>query len=298
MAAIVGAVAYAIAQLPVPSTIVAASRTAYGHLRVLDSAESRRLLHGTTEHGSQTRQCFGGNITELCGTPTSYYAAGGVIDSTLATIRRSKSGTGLSVTVVGLGAGTIAAYCGEGDSFRFIEIDPVVVTYASKYFRFLEHAQGRCATLTSTTGDGRIQLRSQPKATVDVLILDAFSSDSVPSHLLTTEAVAEFARVLTTEGVLLYHISNRYFDLGPILAAAAHNQGLESAIADDPGQASTRRQSSRWLVMSRYIRPALQDLIDRGIPSSPAGPAGPWTDERHSIWSIVRPIAARTGGGR
>ena len=167
-------------------------------------------------------------------------------------IARSRPGAaaGRTIGVVGLGSGTVAAWSRPGDRLTFYEIDPLVVRVAQDpaYFTWLSDAAVRP---TIVLGDARLSLAPVPAATYDVLVLDAFSSDAIPAHLLTTEALADDARVLRPGGVLAIHVSNRYYDLAPAVASAARAAGLtvlqrvyQPTVADQKRGAAL----SHWLI--------------------------------------------------
>jgi spermidine synthase len=195
---------------------------------------------------------------------------------------------GARVAVVGLGAGTLAAYGKPGQHFAFYEIDPTVVRLARdpRCFTFL----GDCrATVEVVVGDARLTLAAAPPQSFDLIVLDAFSSDSIPLHLISREALRGYRQKLVLEGVLAFHISNRYLDLAPVLADLAADARLECWDFDDqcgsafPSQ--EERASSHWLVMARREQ-ALCDLIDSGNWSRPQGTGGrpPWSDDFSNVF--------------
>ncbi|MFO0849809.1 MAG: fused MFS/spermidine synthase [Gemmataceae bacterium] len=196
---------------------VLVARNFFGTLRVAESADGKftRLLHGTTLHGQEHRGPDGRAV------PSMYYhrtgPIGRLLDSRPAEKRRR-------VAAVGLGVGALAAYSRSGETWTYYEIDPGVVRIArgSGYFHFLSEARGEVQVVL---GDARRQLAREPDGAFDLIILDAFSSDAIPAHLLTTEAFAVYAAKLAPGGVLAFHLSNRYLDLPPLVArvAAAQN---------------------------------------------------------------------------
>ncbi len=224
----------------------ARSRSYFGVYTVRDRDDVRELDHGTTVHGVQLR-----GSPERERTPTTYYAVGsGVGQAMLAAPRLY--GPAARIGVVGLGTGTLACYARPGQHWRFYEIDPAVVRIArdTGQFSYLS----RCLPNPQIRmGDARIGLAHDAPDSLDLLALDAFSSDSVPMHLMTREAFATYGRVLTRDGLLLVHISNRFIDLEPVVAAAAREGGWASAqyqyrpsslIAD-------RASPSDWVALSR-----------------------------------------------
>jgi SAM-dependent methyltransferase len=189
-----------------------------------DSPPARLLSHGTTLHGIQ-------NLTPGWETePTSYYARRSGIGHALASAEVFH-GPNPRIGIVGLGTGTLSCYAMPGQSWTFFEIDPEMVRIArrSGQFTFLS----RCAPQAKVVlGDARISLGRQAPGSLDVLAVDAFSSDAVPMHLLTREALQVYRRALSPDGLLLIHISNRYLDLEPVLAAAARLDGWHGAVFD------------------------------------------------------------------
>jgi SAM-dependent methyltransferase len=219
-------------------------RSFFGVSKVVNVAGQQRLYSGTTLHGVQYTDARSGD-------PTSYYALGSPLSDVFADLRTRTSGA--SVGVVGLGAGVVAAYAQSTDRLTYFEIDPLVVKLASDphYFSYLTET---LAHVDIVLGDGRLTLAEQPASTFDVLVLDAFSSDSVPPHLLTAEAVASYMRVLRPGGVLAFNLSNRYYDLAPAVAATARSLGLEaqmrSFVPDAEQVADHAATASLWLVVA------------------------------------------------
>ena len=198
------------------------------------------------------------------------------------------------IGVVGLGAGTLACYARPGQSWRFYEIDPLVAKIARDpaKFSFLS----RCLPHAPIEiGDARLSLARQPSRSSDILVIDAFSSDAIPMHLLTREAIANYGRVLSPDGLLLFHISNRYINLKPVLAAAARLDGWQTAYRDySPPEKDEVRHAGRsvWVAFSRSARTiqSLKDLSpDEGWSSMGNQPAiTPWTDDYGSILPLLR----------
>jgi hypothetical protein len=225
------------------------ARSFFGVTQVLDSANGdlKLLMNGTTVHGSQST-----DPTQRR-SPRSYYVRNGPIGDVFRALTTSARGRGSSeVGVVGLGAGALASYVDDAMTMTFFEIDPVVVRVASdpRYFTYLSDAPRKPAIVL---GDARLSLATEPAARFDLLVLDAFSSDSPPVHLLTTEAVADEVRAVRPDGVIAFHVSNRYYDLAPAVAAAAERNGLtilerwhDVGPVHEPGETP-----SHWLAASR-----------------------------------------------
>ncbi|HEV2747357.1 MAG TPA: fused MFS/spermidine synthase [Allosphingosinicella sp.] len=213
------------------------------------------LTHGTTLHGLQNLAA--GRQFE----PTTYYARSSGVGLALGSAERL-FGPRARIGVVGLGTGTLACYARPAQDWRFFEIDPSMVRLASDsgYFTFLR----QCAPhARMVIGDARLTLARQPPASLDMLAIDAFSSDSVPMHLLTREAFGVYARALQPRGILLVHISNRYLDLEPVVAASARQGGwaaakLHYSPQDSPRELNTT--ASVWIAMAPR-QEALDDMF-------------------------------------
>jgi hypothetical protein len=194
-------------------------RSFFGVTEVLrpPGATLTTLMNGTTVHGIQSTD------PALAGVPEAYYARPGPFGDLFRSL--AADGRPHAVAAVGLGAGAITTYLQPGWSMTFYEIDPLVADVAadSRYFTYLSGAAERP---TIVLGDARLSLRDVPSGSYDAIVVDAFSSDSIPAHLLTSEAMAEYARVVTPGGLILVHVSNRYYDLAPAVAAAAEANGL------------------------------------------------------------------------
>jgi len=248
---------------------------------------ARVLVHGTTIHGIQNR-----GSPERERMPTSYYAPGSGVGIALAAAPRLYGNTA-RIGVVGLGAGTLACYARPGQRWKFYEIDPVVVGIARDPARFT--FLSRCLPkVPIIVGDARLTLEREPAAAADILVVDAFSSDSVPMHLLTREAFATYRRHLAPGGLLLVHISNRYLDLEPVIAAAARDgwsARLRRYMPDANGLA-VHETGSVWIALSSSAQ-----VIDRLAASNSDAPwrplkprpgFEPWTDEHSSILPIIK----------
>jgi SAM-dependent methyltransferase len=248
----------------------ARSRSYFGVYTVSDRRDgrTRQLSHGTTLHGVQS--LLPGQETE----PTSYYGRRSGVGIAMASAERLY-GANANIGIVGLGTGTLACYRRPGQHWRFFEIDPNVVRISreSGYFSFLF----RCAPdVDIVIGDARLTLSAEPPGRLDILAVDAFSSDAVPMHLLTHEALAVYGRALAPDGILLIHISNRFIDLQPVLAAGAAVGGWHTALRDDyihPTMDPDNLNSSIWVALSRD-RAKLEMLKS-------ASPEDPWYDPEH-----------------
>jgi SAM-dependent methyltransferase len=271
------------------------TRSYFGIYTVTDrhNPPARVLTHGTTLHGIQ-------NLTpgqEI--EPTTYYARRSGVGHALASAEVFQ-GPNATIGIVGLGSGTLTCYALPGQDWRIFEIDPAMVRIARDPARF--SFLSRCAPRARIVlGDARLSLARQPPGELDILAVDAFSSDAVPMHLLTREALQVYRRALTPEGLLLIHISNRYLDLEPVLAAAARADGWHAAIYEYvPTQAEEARNMtiSVWVAMARdpdtlfALRLASAADAHLWLPlRRRAGFAG-WTDDHASILPLLEDISS------
>lgn len=200
---------------------ILATRNFYGVFRIEEPSEKaedeawiRTLYSGTTMHGQQFM------YSKLQGLPTSYYGTHSGIGGVLNSYPREG---GIKVGIVGLGAGTLAVYAKPGDTYRFYEINERVHEIALEYFKYLDNCEGNYEVVI---GDARLRLEDESPQSYDVIVLDAFSSDSIPVHLLTAEAFELYRSHLNPGGVICAHISNRHLDLRPVLVANADHISL------------------------------------------------------------------------
>ncbi len=263
----------------------ARERSYFGVYTVRGDGAVRELDHGTTVHGLQLR---GSPARER--TPTTYYVANSGIGQAMQALP-ALYGPRARVGVVGLGTGTLSCYAKPGQAWRFYEIDPAVVRIARDTGQFTYLSQ--CLPKPSIRiGDARIVLAGERSSSLDLLALDAFSSDTVPMHLMTREAFATYGRVLSPRGLLLVHISNRYLDLQPVVAAAAREGGWTAThLLYRPSPTESDRASpSDWIALSRD-----PDVIDTLTTANPdwtpiVAKAGttPWTDDYSTILPLLK----------
>jgi hypothetical protein len=231
------------------------------------------LFNGTTVHGTQSTD------PALRHIPTTYYSEGGPAGDLFSLVRSIVEGRTAQVGVVGLGAGTLGAYVTPELSMSFFEIDPVVVRVASDpaYFTYLSDAP---VAPRIVLGDARLSLEDEPAGEFDLVVLDAFSSDSIPVHLLTTEAIATEWRTVRSGGLVAFHISNRYYDLTPAIAAGAGTLGLtvleRTHTPDATGQAEGATPA-RWLAATDD-QEAIATLLTMGWTKAVAADH-PFTDD-------------------
>lgn len=253
-------------------------RTFFGQYEVYAKDGRQVFVHGNTIHGFQlidpARRM----------TPVSYYAATGPMGDVFAAYGAGALSD--RVGVVGLGAGGLAAYGRPGQRMDFYEIDPAVVRIAkdTRWFTYLRDC--RCDART-ITGDGRLEVRKVPDGGYGLMILDAFSSDAVPTHLLTREAIRLYTRKLRPGGILVFNISNRNLDLAPMLGATSRAAGLVSLTARDPEPRNPVAFGSAWVVMARTAGD-LAPLRARNPRWHPIEAAGPvWTDSYSSLFGVL-----------
>jgi hypothetical protein len=267
-----------------PPGLLYTERSFFGINRVVADSSYHALRHGNTLHGVQSldpaRRCD----------PLSYYTPTGPIGQTFAALR--DTGARQRVAVVGLGAGSLAAYSQPGEQWTFYEIDPSVARIArnSQYFTFLRDCAPDAAVVL---GDGRLSLAQAPAGQFDLMVLDAYSSDSIPVHLITREALALYLDKLAPAGVLAFHTSNRYLDLKPVLGNLAQDAGLTALFERDlevsEAELQAGKSPSEWVVLARD--PADLGALARDPRWSPL-PTQPsrrlWTDDFSSILSVLR----------
>lgn len=249
------------------------TRNFFGVLKIEAYRDVVMMKHGGVLHGMQLRDPDKRRVG------TTYYSAGSGVGLLLSTCRSERP---LKVGLVGLGAGTIAVYGRAGDHFRFYEINPEVVRLAKKYFSFLADCP---ATTDIVLGDARLRLEQEEPQNYDVLVLDAFSGDGVPVHLLTSEAFDVYRRHLKPDGVVAAHVSNRHLDLRPVLRAQAERFGWQMLVAvqnrDDAGASH-----NAWVLLSSDAeRLACQELVAKQVRDD--GRKILWTDARSDLMAIL-----------
>ena len=263
----------------------ARTRSYFGIYTVGGTDHVRQLSHGTTVHGTQL---IGSIARER--TPTAYYVTGSGVGRAMQAVPEFY-GPRARVGVVGLGAGTLACYAKPGQNWRIYEIDPVMVRIArdTGQFSFLSRCLPDPAMVI---GDARLNLVAQTENSLDLLALDAFSSDSVPMHLITREAFASYDRVLAPNGLLLVHISNRFLDLEPVVAAAAPGGGWHSAkLVYRPSPTAPEGETvSVWVALSRD-KAVMDRLRARGgdwLALHTRAGFTPWTDDYSTILPLLK----------
>jgi hypothetical protein len=258
------------------------SRNFYGTLRVKDTGPAssdtamRRLMHGVIMHGEQYLH------PEKRGRITTYYT--------------ESSGVGLAVKyfqamgptrvgVVGLGTGTIAGYARNGDVTRFYELNPRVIEIARHDFKFIADSKGEVDTVL---GDARLTMEREAPQQYDVLAIDAFSSDAIPVHLITREAMAIYLKHIKPDGVVAFHTTNRFLKLAPVVEQIAKTYGLQVALISDD---ETGGDASRtdWVLVTRN-RKLLADkkIVERATEITPIPKLRLWTDDFNNLVQILK----------
>jgi SAM-dependent methyltransferase len=257
-------------------------RNFYGSLRVQQTVTThgdpiRSLMNGTIEHGSQI------DSPDLSRVPTTYYAEDSGIGLAL---KHCCEGRPKRVGVVGLGVGTLAAYGKPGDTFRFYEINPSVLPIAQNLFTYLRESK---ASLTFIEGDGRASLAAEPSQQFDVLVVDAFSGDAIPLHLLTVEALAIYRRHLAPGGILAFHVSNQYVDLESEVAQLAASANLQVCSINSPPDDQSGEFRAIWgLVTDNTALFDEPDVALRATEIKPVPHVSAWTDNYSSLLPLVR----------
>jgi len=258
-----------------------AVRNFYGGLRVSDSgvgrSATRNLLHGTITHGEQFL------APERRRLATTYYGPQTGIGLA---IRNLEPNDPRNIGVIGLGTGTLATYGRLGDRIQYYEINPLVVRLARAEFTYLADCQ---AKLDIVLGDARLSLEREPNQNFDVLAVDAFSSDSIPVHLLTVEAFRLYFRHIKPEGVLAVHVSNRYLDLKPIVQLAAKALGKHTLVIDTDDDDDAGVFGATWVLVTgneAFLR-KLETGQD-GAKLMARNDLRMWTDNYSNLFRILK----------
>jgi SAM-dependent methyltransferase len=262
--------------------VMVSSRNFYGVMRVKEYGTPggddhlRRLLHGVILHGEQYLS------ESRRHTATTYYQVTSGIGAAILSLRER---SGNRVGVIGLGTGTIAAYGRKGDTYRFYDINPEVVTVARRDFTYLPDSG---AKIEIAIGDARLNLEREPAQRFDVLAVDAFSSDSIPVHLITREALGVYLKHMKPDGIVAFHVSNRFLNLVPVVARLAQEHGAHAVLVDE--ESDDDRTTSPWVLVSRDKK-ALErpEIVE-------AGATGPetrddwrtWTDDYSNLVQILK----------
>lgn len=259
------------------------SRNFYGVAKISEDEERRNLYNGTTFHGEQLFD------KKLAYIPTTYYTAPSGIGRAIRYEEVLNKKVPINVGTIGLGTGTIASYCRPGDRYTFYDIDPRIEMLARTYFTYLEH----CAGSDVRIGDARLLLDKERRegklGTYDILAVDAFSSDTIPAHLLTIEAMRLYLEHLKDDrSLLVVHTSNRYLTLAPVVRRIAQELGLTYRIVDSSSDDAPYATFSQWVIVSRdphaFESPIFKDLeADTNETRAPL-----WTDDYMNIFAALK----------
>ncbi|MCC6474153.1 MAG: hypothetical protein IT514_10455, partial [Burkholderiales bacterium] len=262
------------------------ARDFFGVLRVQESASAdrsvRRLMHGVIMHGKQYLE------EPLRREPTTYYGTSSGIGR-LVQVRRGPGGDrALRIGVIGLGVGTMAAYGRRADVIRFYDISAQVIGLSSgqtPYFTYLSDSAARIGTVL---GDARLALEREVPQRYDILVIDAFSSDAIPVHLITLEALDVYLRHLAEGGVVAFHVTNRYLDLPPVVKLLAERRGLASALVEDAGDPEAGA-STDWVLVTKdegvLREPA---LAEKSRPVTVPEGLSVWTDDFNNLFQVLK----------
>lgn len=257
-------------------------RSFYGALTTFDVRRSdppsyvRLLSHGSIKHGEQFLDPLRRRE------PTTYYGATSGIGRAMA----AAPGGPRRVGLIGLGAGTLASYGRNGDVYRIYEINPQVFELADSEFTFLRDSP---AQMERVLGDARLALEREAPQGFDLLAVDAFSGDAVPVHLLTAEAMDVYLRHMKPDGIVAFHVSNRYLELAPVVARVAALKGVHAVLVSDDAKDSKWLNSTDWVLVARDPGVLAREPL-RGAASPIALPADarPWTDDFNNLLGVLK----------
>lgn len=257
-------------------------RNFYGTLLTVDVHRQderdsvRQLYHGSIKHGEQYLS------PDRAKEPSTYYGpTSGIGLVLLYGPNNEKKKVGL----IGLGAGTLAAYGKTGDNYRFYEINPQVIDLARSEFSFMRDSQ---ATVETVLGDARLALEKEASNDFDVLAVDAFSGDSIPVHLITREAMTIYRRHIKQNGIIAFHITNRYLSLAPVIEKLASDQGLyASLVHDDAGDSSLNRTD--WVLVAKHPeRLNLPEIAAVAETIPRRNGVKVWTDDFNNLFQVLK----------
>jgi spermidine synthase len=265
--------------------VLLSARNFYGVIRVKEYGEAgssyhyRRLMHGVIMHGEQDMTEDGRRR------PTTYYQPSSGVGVAMAA--RQARGP-VRVGVIGLGAGTLAAYGRKADVFRFYDINPKVVAVARSKFTFLSDSE---ASIDVVLGDARLSLEREPPQGFDLLAVDAFSSDAIPVHLITREALAVYLRHVKPDGIVAFHVSNRFLNLVPVVGRIAQENGAHAVLITDSGDDGEEDHTvTDWVLVSRDPAALKAPQIEAASPEAPEEKAGwrTWSDDYSNLVQILK----------
>jgi hypothetical protein len=214
--------------------------------------------------------------------PTTYYGRTTGVAAAFAALGDRPAAR---VGVIGLGVGTVAAYAAPGQTFRFYEINPDGVRFAEQYFSFLKRCRGQAEIVL---GDARLSLEQEEPQHFDLLVLDAFSGDAIPTHLLTAEAFSIYQRHLQPDAIVAVHISNRYLDLAPVIAGLAEHCGYQPRRFTTAANPATGQFAADWILLQR---PTATQTAESSLPAGqPLEVRQPilWTDDHTNLFELLK----------
>lgn len=258
------------------------SRNFYGSMRVKTNGYTEektlawRLMHGVILHGEQYR------YPEYRDLATTYYGKGSGVGRAIEGLRKE----GMRVGLVGMGIGTLAVYGRPNDEYRFYELNPEVLEVANRHFTNLKDSK---AKITTVLGDARLSLEREAPNRFDVLAVDAFSSDSIPVHLVTSQAMQVYKQHMADGGVVAFHISNRYLDLTGVIRQLADHVNMRAIRVTDDPEAGSFLYRSDWILVTNN-QPFAQSLIDTGvgIEVEVNKNLSPWSDDYNNLLQILK----------
>jgi hypothetical protein len=275
--------------------LIHVQRSFFGVVRVTYDSELnvRRLFHGTTLHGQQSIDPV------LAHEPSTYFTRTGPIGQIFDRLGPRLEPSGSHIAILGLGVGTLASYARPGEKWTFYEIDPIVAQIArdSRYFTYLRDC--RAESVDVILGDARLRLLDAPDRTFGLIVLDAFSSDSLPVHLLSREAIDLYRAKLAPNGVVAFNLSNRYLDFERVIGRQAADAGVVCRIGYDlivnAQEKRAGKQPSIWAVMAKSTRDLKELASDPRWRAPLENPASAvWTDDYSDVASCIRWTPLRT----
>jgi len=256
-------------------------RNFYGTLNTVDVYDpelkdvTRQIYHGSIKHGEQY---LGDHLSKE---PTSYYGRSSGVGIAIEATRNPNHRVG----VIGLGAGTLAVYGQKGDLYRMYEINPAIISVANTEFSYLSNSR---AKIDLILGDARLMLEKEKPQSFDLLVIDAFSGDSVPAHLLTIEAMNVYLRHMNESGIIAYHVTNRFLDLPPLIKELAKHLDLHSVLISDKNDNPLLRDTD-WVLVSRSINLLNQESIrNRTTDIKNVKGLQPWSDNFNNLFTILK----------
>jgi hypothetical protein len=237
--------------------------------------EMRKMLHGSVKHGEQYLSA------QRRREPTAYYGPDAGVGRAIAAAPSGPRRVG----IIGLGAGTLAAYGRRGDVYRVYEINPQVFDLADSEFTFLSDSEAR---IERVLGDARLALEREAPQAFDLLAVDAFSGGAVPVHLITTEALDVYLRHMRPDGVIAFHVTNRFLALGSVIEKVARARGLHAVLVHDEAENSDFRRTD-WVLVARNPRVLAREPIRAAAMQVPAIPGlSAWTDDFNNLFGVLK----------